>query len=272
MNFTYSFARVVLTPFVKFFYPTKIIHKERYPKGQKNILISNHLRWVDVLLMTIYFPEYRHIIGKKELSKNAFFRWGAKKTEMVLIDRNKADMASVRQVVEYLKKGENVGMFPEGTRNKISNELQQAKGGVVMFSLKGDAQIVPAIIYKKSKIFRKNYIYVDEPFKLTSLEGKILSTKILDEGIKIVTEKMENARAALIEYVENKQWKADKKINKQLKKDSKKQKRLTEKLGNKVLEDVKQINSDETKGNEILISNEILSDTNKNTEQSEQQI
>ena len=66
-----------------------------------------------------------------------------------------------------------------------------------MFSVKGDAPIVPAIIYGKARAFRKNYVYVLPKFELESLKGRRLDTPTVEEGAEIVAEKLAEAKRLL---------------------------------------------------------------------------
>ena len=197
MNLFYAIIRaIVYLPF-KLFYPTKVINKKDFPKDRKVILVCNHLSWKDILVTAINLPGYRHFIAKQEIGKSRLIHRLAKWLGVIFIARGKADMSAMREILGVLKKGEGVTIFPEGTRNKVDTSLQEVKSGVVMFSVKGDAPIVPAIIYGKARAFRKNYVYVLPKFELESLKGRRLDTPTVEEGAEIVAEKLAEAKRHL---------------------------------------------------------------------------
>ncbi len=214
MKFIYLFARLLIYIPSIIIFPAKVINRKKFPKERRIIVVSNHLSWVDVLMLGIYFPGYRHFVGKKELGENWFVRFLAKILGVVLVDRSKPDMPAIKKVLGYLKKGQSINIFPEGTRNKVNESVQQVKSGVVMFSLKGDAPIVPVMIYKKSKPFRKNYLYVGDTFDLNEYKGRQLSS-IMDEATDIVENKLVSTKEELDRYVENMRSKSTKRKKKE---------------------------------------------------------
>lgn len=215
MNLFYAVIKaIVYLPF-KLFFPTKIINKKDFPRKTKLITVSNHLSWTDIPVVAISLPGYRHFMAKKEIGNNRLIRKLAKWLGVIFVDRGKADMTAMRDTVNVLKKGESVTIFPEGTRNKEDTSLHEVKSGIVMFSVKGDAPIVPVMIYSGAKVFRKNYIYVAPPFELTELKGQRLDSVAVAMGAETVTEKMSAAKEMLDFYVANRKNKEFKLMIKQ---------------------------------------------------------
>lgn len=215
MNLFYTIIRGLFYLPFKLFYPTKVINKKAFPRKTKLITVSNHLSWKDILIVAIYLPGYRHVIAKKEIGKNPIIRKLAKWLGIIFVDRGKADMSSMRETVNALKKGEGITIFPEGTRNKEDTSLQEVKSGVVMFSIKGDAPIVPVMIYRRSKVFCKNYVYVAPPFELDDFKNKRLDVPTVALAANTVAAKMTDAKAYLEDYVERKRWKEFRKLEKE---------------------------------------------------------
>lgn len=233
MNLFYTIIRGMFYLPFKLFYPTKIINKKAFPKSRRLITVSNHLCWKDVLIVATGFSGYRHVIAKKEIGKNPIIRRLAKWLGIIFVDRGKADMSSMRETVNILKKGEGVTIFPEGTRNKVDTSLQEVKSGVVMFSVKGGAPVVPVMIHHEAKLFRKNYVYVGTPFELDGLKGRRLDTPAVAEGAEIVASRMEAAKDYLDDYVARKRWKEFRALNKEHKRACKAAKKAARRLGKK---------------------------------------
>lgn len=207
MNLFYAIIRAIFYLPFRFFYPYKVINKKAFPKDRRVITVSNHLCWKDVLVVATGLRGYRHVIAKKEIGKNPLIKKLAQWLGIIFVERGKADMASMRETVNALKKGEGITIFPEGTRNKVDTSLQEVKSGVVMFSVKGQAPIVPVMIYRPSKLFRKNYVYVAPPFELENLKGRRLDTPAVAEGALEVAAKMAEAKSYLEDFVARKRFK-----------------------------------------------------------------
>lgn len=222
MKSFYMFCKYFFYLPLRIFFPAKVIRKNEFPKEEKLITISNHLSWKDVIYVGLYMPRYRHFIAKKEICDKRIGRFVTKAFGAIPIDRGKTDLHGMRTIISTLKNGEGIGIFPEGTRNKTGDDLQEVKSGVVMFAVKSDTPIVPVMIYKKTKFFRRNYIYIGEKFDLSEFVGKPLNSVNMEAASKIVEENFARAKAEMDAYVENKQWKADKKAKRQAKKDARK--------------------------------------------------
>lgn len=251
MNLFYTIIRgIVYLPF-KIFYPAKVVDKHNMLKKTKLITVSNHLKWTDIGIVAVDIPGFRHIIAKKELGKNPIIRAFAKWLGIIFVDRGKTDLSAIRTSVKILKEGGGITIFPEGTRNKKDESLQEVKSGVAMFAIKGDAPIIPIIIHHRSKLFRRNYLYVAEPFDLDEFKGVILDTPTLEKAAKIVTEKMLTAKSFLDDYVANKRWierKEKKKQHKAFLKTIKKQSKVAVKNTKK---EIKKITQQFKKGKKV---------------------
>ncbi len=219
MNLFYYFCKYFFYIPLGILFPAKVIKKNKFPKEKKLITISNHLSWKDAIYVALYTPRFRHFIGKKELRKNIFGRFLMWAFGAILIDRGKMDMHGMRTIISTLKKGEGISIFPEGTRNKTDDALQEVKGGIVMFAVKSDAPIVPVMIYKKTGFFKRNFLYYGEKFDLSEFVGKPLNSA------KIVEEHFVRTKQEMDAYVENKQWKKERKEKRLAKKAERKNKK-----------------------------------------------
>jgi 1-acyl-sn-glycerol-3-phosphate acyltransferase len=189
------------------FFPTKIIHKERLPKNKRYLAVTNHQSWIDIVYCLFSLPRRRYIIAKKELKKSRFLRGVRKWCGIIFIDRENPSVDSVREILAVLKRDEPIIMFPEGTRNKENRELQEIKSGAASFAIKTDAPVIPIMIYKRAKIFHRNYIYVGESLDLSGYKDVRLTPEVTAEVDKKVRDHMLKTMAEMDDYVENKRWK-----------------------------------------------------------------
>jgi len=65
----------------------------------------------------------------------------------ITLDRNGGDISKLRKVVEVLKQGEIVGLFPEGGLQRTQRELGPMEPGIGMIAKRSDATIVPVWIH-----------------------------------------------------------------------------------------------------------------------------
>lgn len=116
---------------------------EYLPPAGGVIIATNHLSFVDtpLLMMNPPRPDITALVADKH-QKDAFMRWFVESAEGIWIDRTKADFTAFRTAIEALKRGQALGIAPEGTRSK-NGELQQGKPGTILLALKTNVPIVP---------------------------------------------------------------------------------------------------------------------------------
>ena len=207
----FALAFIILFLPITIFYPTKVLHKERMPKGKKCIATSNHYSNADPILFDVKFRRKFIFLAKVELFKNKFASWFLKKCGGIAVDREKVSPSTFKETISALNKNKQVFIFPEGTRNKNeSEELGDVKSGVVTFASKGECEIIPMLLYRKPKVFRKNYIIVGKPFNIEGENPKRLSKEELDKNVERYTLVMNELRKEIDEFVDSKKSKRKK--------------------------------------------------------------
>lgn len=174
-----------------FFFPYKIYNFDNMPDG-KAVIVSNHFSFVDpIFFLRLKNNDTIHILAKKELFEKKLISKFLKSFNGIPIDRDNPGISSIIQVTKALKNGDKVGIFPEGTRNKTKSNLPlNFKGGSVVFALKAKCPIVPVMMLKKAKLFRKTRIIVGKPIYLDEYYDKKLSVDEINDLGTLVRNKM----------------------------------------------------------------------------------
>lgn len=195
----YKIMRILVWPFIKLFYPTKVIGRENLPEG-KAVLVCNHYRMADVLVLGVNIKKPLNFMGKKELFENKFTRWLLTKLNGFPVDREKPDLHAVRQGLKILKDDRYLAIFPEGTRNKTGGEqLQQIKSGAVFFAVKGDAPVVPMMLMGPPRFLKINRLVIGKPLSLSGYADRKLDENASSEAAGIIFREMEGLRSRCIE-------------------------------------------------------------------------
>lgn len=121
----------------------KFSGKENMPKDGAVVLIANHRHWSDIVLMALAaWPRQVHFMAKSEYGNNKLLNWLIYHLGSFTVERGEADLRAIKTALKYLKKGEVVGIFPEGTRNR-GEGLLPFKEGAFMLAYRAKAQVVP---------------------------------------------------------------------------------------------------------------------------------
>ena len=176
--------------FFSLLYPIKVYGKENIPEGGA-VLVSNHFRAIDCGFIARICDKDIKYLAKKEIFKNKLFSKIVRSYGGIPIDRDNPDMKSLLEAIKEIKKGNKLCIFPEGRRNVSgTSDLQEIKGGSVIFSVKAKCPIVPIMMLKKAKIFSTTKIIIGKPFELSDYYGKKLSEEDINALDQIVREKM----------------------------------------------------------------------------------
>jgi len=177
---------ITCIPFTIFF-PTTFHGKKNLPKG-KFIIVCNHLSNIDYIYLFNNIWRKQFVLAKESLFKNKLAGWFFRLCCGIPINRDKPSISSMKKCIEVLKKDKILTIFPEGTRNKTSLELQEFKDGPTMFAIKTNSPIVPIVIKKRPRFLGVNKIvigkpiYFDETYK--SAEGMEKANIILKNSME----------------------------------------------------------------------------------------
>ena len=116
----YGTVRILLKPLFFIVYHTKIINKKVLQAKGPIIFCGNHLHVLDQTPLMLAYKKPIHYLAKKEYFDSKF-KIFYKNMGCIPVDREGNSSKSKIDAIEILKKGGNIGIFPEGTRNKYEN-------------------------------------------------------------------------------------------------------------------------------------------------------
>ncbi len=161
----YSFIRFLVVLPIRLIFRLKIEGRENIP-DEAFLVCANHISAVDPLLLAIAFPKPIRFVGKEEILQNPFWRLIGKIAHFIPINRGSADLKAIRTCMSAIKDGQNVGIFPQGTRIKSNPTPESALPGTGLIILRTKAPVVPVAVFAKEhkvKAFRKTRVVIGKP-------------------------------------------------------------------------------------------------------------
>lgn len=197
----YKLLMYIALPFYKLLYRPKVQGKENIPKNGSYILVCNHFGKIDALVVVALVRKKINFMAKKEWFNTKFKNKLFTSLGAIPVDRENADLASIKACFKVLKSDKPLVVFPEGTRNKVNDELQEIHGGANLLAFKTGVPIIPVGMNKKFKKFGKNYVYVGKPYTLDEYKNEKYTSELADKLTDLMREKMEEsiAKAKLAE-------------------------------------------------------------------------
>ncbi|MEW2292416.1 lysophospholipid acyltransferase family protein [Streptomyces sp. NPDC006743] len=147
--FYHLLKHVLLGPLLRLFFRPRIEGLEHVPRSGPAIVAGNHLSFSDHFLMPAVLrrritflakAEYFTGPGLKGRLTAAFFRSAGQ----IPVDRSgkEAGRAAIREGLGVLRRGELLGIYPEGTRSH-DGRLYKGKVGVAVMALDAGVPVVP---------------------------------------------------------------------------------------------------------------------------------
>ncbi|MEG2454950.1 MAG: lysophospholipid acyltransferase family protein, partial [Oscillospiraceae bacterium] len=129
------------------------------------LICGNHTSLCDPILVAFAFRRRNplRIMAKAELLQVPVLGFLLKKAGIFGVDRGKSDIGAIKQAMKYLKGGDKVLLFPEGTRIKDGEE-SEAKTGAAMLALRTGVPIVPVWMPAKKRWFSRTPVVIGAPY------------------------------------------------------------------------------------------------------------
>ncbi|GAB3690754.1 lysophospholipid acyltransferase family protein [Nocardiopsis oceani] len=154
----YWVVKAILGPILAVLWQPRAEGVENVPRRGPAIMVSNHLSFSDHFFGPLPLPrkitflakaEYFTGTGVKGFASRAFFTG----VGQIPIDRSggKASEGALRTGLRVLKRGDLLGIYPEGTRSP-DGKLYRGRTGVARLALEAKAPVVPMAMINLEKI------------------------------------------------------------------------------------------------------------------------
>ncbi|WP_034089039.1 lysophospholipid acyltransferase family protein [Streptacidiphilus albus] len=151
-------ARSVLAPLMRLVYRPVVEGRENVPKRGAVILASNHLSFIDSVVIPLVAPRPVVFLAKAEYFTGTGFKGWLSRSFFTAIDAvpvergtHRAAQASLDAALEALNEGNAFGIYPEGKRS-LDGRLYRGKPGVAWLALTSGALVVPVALAGTEKV------------------------------------------------------------------------------------------------------------------------
>lgn len=167
LNGFFIFVWHFFGPIFRFLHPIQVKGLEHLPPSGA-LLCANHSSNWDPVQIVISLPvNYRlRIMAKDSLFRIPVVSWVVRKLGAFPVDRGNFDINAVKTAIKTIKDGENLLVFPEGTRVEKEGDVE-IKGGVAVIGIRTGAIFVPVFVDGKKRLFRKTRLIFGEPYRPT---------------------------------------------------------------------------------------------------------
>ncbi|MDR3345763.1 MAG: 1-acyl-sn-glycerol-3-phosphate acyltransferase [Campylobacteraceae bacterium] len=172
----------LLIGFAKLLTGLRLIWKGCEPSAKQRIYYANHSSHADFVLIWSALPKLirektRPVAAGDYWSRTAIHRFMIHKMfNGVLVDRNAKKTNPLKPILEALKEGYSIIIFPEGTRNR-EDTLLSFKAGIYLLAKENiDIEIVPIWLDNLKRVMPKGH-FIPLPFLCTLVAGEAVTLR-----------------------------------------------------------------------------------------------
>jgi len=154
----YKLLKVVLASLFRLVYRPTVTGLGNIPRRGPVILASNHLSFVDSMVIPMIVPRRVAFLAKSDYFtgtdvKGTLSRWWFGGLGMIPVDRDdtRAAQASLDAALSVLSSGGAFGIYPEGTRSR-DGLLYRGRTGVAWLAMTSGAPVVPVALTGTDKL------------------------------------------------------------------------------------------------------------------------
>lgn len=153
----------------------RVVGKQYLPRDRGFVLAPNHISAIDPVFVVIarFWGKRLLILAKEEIFEiNPFFSWFFRHVGVVAIRRGAGETDVLDGVVEQVRAGQGVLIFPEGTRSKTGEPGRIKSGAFVIASAAGVDMIPCRIIYRHTfmRLFSRVRVCFGPPIPANELD------------------------------------------------------------------------------------------------------
>lgn len=200
MTFTYRVCHSIARLIGRVFYRYEVVYRERCIEAGPALICCNHESFLDPPMVSIAFRKPIHFLARKTLFRNALFGGLIRRLNSIPVDQDRPDFTSLKRIVQLLKQGERVLIFPEGSRT-LDGNLGPSEPGVGLLIAKSEAPVLPVRIFGAYDAFPRGSskpkpgkitVVIGEPIDFTETirqgggKGKELYQQLADETMAAI--------------------------------------------------------------------------------------
>jgi 1-acyl-sn-glycerol-3-phosphate acyltransferase len=141
----YYFVRNIARHFFTHAFDTEATYQAPIPKSGGLLIVSNHLSFLDPPIVSAFLTRSVYFVARKTLFNHPLFARLISSLHAFPIDQENPDIASLRRILQHLREGHAVLLFPEGSRSQ-TGDPSPPQPGIGWIASKANVPILPVKI------------------------------------------------------------------------------------------------------------------------------
>jgi len=146
---------------------------EHIPKKGGFILASNHVSYLDPIVLGAISPRKLNFMAKEELFCHPLISWFLSQVGAFPVKRDSADLSALRYAMRRLREGKVLILFPEGSR-RFDSTSTEPYPGIGFLTAKSNVPVIPVFIKGTERALPRGAKFI-RPAKISVYFGKQIS-------------------------------------------------------------------------------------------------
>lgn len=185
MSVIYRIGHTVSNLVSNLYFRRQVVAPEKLGVPGGCLVVANHTSFIDPPVIGSAFPEPIHYMARKTLFSNAVAEWIYHRCNAIPVDQERPELGTIRRILQLVKDGQKVLIFPEGERTLDGKLKQQGAPGIGMLIAKSGKPVLPVRLFGAFEAFPRG-AKLPRPVPLTLVVGDLLdmSPTIENSGLK----------------------------------------------------------------------------------------
>jgi 1-acyl-sn-glycerol-3-phosphate acyltransferase len=144
-QWAWLFGRPFFGALVRTFTPMRVYGRDRIPANGPLVLCFNHFSWLDPWALGSVVPRTVYYVAKQEAHDHPIIGPFIRIFGTTPVRRGESDREAIRIMREVVRRGDALGMFPEGTRQE--REPGPLRSGAAMIAVQEQVPVVCGAIH-----------------------------------------------------------------------------------------------------------------------------
>jgi 1-acyl-sn-glycerol-3-phosphate acyltransferase len=140
----HEFWRFISVGLVWLMYRVTVYGKENIPRQGAAVILSNHQSFLDIMLCQGWLRRPLYFVPRDTLFVG-FWGWMIDSFYTIPINQDKPGLQSMKAIIDILKRGHIVCLYPEGSRT-LDGKIAEIKPGFSLLVRRSGAPIIPMVV------------------------------------------------------------------------------------------------------------------------------
>ena len=147
MNWVYRIGYTIFKLTSELYFRRRVVNPEKLEVPGGCLVVANHTSFMDPPVIGSAFSEGIYYMARKTLFSTPIAEWIYHRWNAIPVDQNRPKLATIRRILQLVKDGEKVLIFPEGERTLDGQLKEKGAPGIGMLIAKSGKPVLPVRLF-----------------------------------------------------------------------------------------------------------------------------